>query len=128
MWESFKSVCVCVCVCAHVLRGALFVQLILLWSSWRSGTRGPTVVPASCSSLLPYTLPSKPHQFPLHLPKYCSLSSEISLLLRLSSSRCRLEPQKEVVLKETGLCCYILAVFDTQGVPLPLCQTYTKGK
>lgn len=72
-------------VCAHVLRGALFVQLILLWSGSRSGTRGPTVVPASCSSLLPYALYSKPHQFPPHLPKYCSRSSEISLLLRLSS-------------------------------------------
>lgn len=37
-----------------MLRGALFVQLIFLWSSSRSGERGPTVVPASSSlPLLP---------------------------------------------------------------------------
>ena len=42
---------------AHVLRGALFVQLILLRSGSRSGTRGPTVVPASSSFPPLYTSP-----------------------------------------------------------------------
>lgn len=60
VWEWFKE-------CAHVLRGVLFVQLILLWSSSRSSTRGPTVVLAFSSILL------SSFQFPLHMPKSCCL-------------------------------------------------------
>lgn len=56
VWEWFKE-------CAHVLRGVLFVQLILLWSSSRSSTRGPTVVLAFSSILL-----SIPLQFPVSSP------------------------------------------------------------
>lgn len=46
-----------------MLRRTLFTQLILLWSSSRSGTRGSTVVPAYLSPLHPPPLLS-PISFP----------------------------------------------------------------
>lgn len=61
------------CVCAHVLPGALFVQLIVPWSGSGSDTRGPTVVLRSPLSLLP----SRPLLFPLHMPEPDCLSSEV---------------------------------------------------
>lgn len=73
-------------VCAHVLGGALFVQLILLWSSSWSGTRGLTVVPASLSFPLCPPLRTSPVSSPyakIQLPLLRDLPPAVTFLISM---------------------------------------------